>query len=57
MENIVFKYESIRIEAVGEEGFRVDPPPPKFETFRTKEFCFRMVFVRLTIHVHPLSTH
>ena len=38
MENIVFKYEPIRIKAVGEEGIRADPPLPKFETFRTKHF-------------------
>ena len=43
MENIVFKYEPIRIEAVGEEGFRADPPLPKFETFRRKQVCIRKV--------------
>jgi len=55
MENTVFKYEPIRIEAVGEEGFRVDPPPPKFETFRIKHFRFRKVFVRLTIRVQDVA--
>jgi len=57
MKNIVLKYEPIRIKAVGEEGIRADQLPPKFETFRIKHFCFRTVFVRLTIRVHPLSTH
>jgi len=41
MENIVIKHEPIRIEAVGEEAFRVNPPPPKFESFRSKQFCVR----------------
>jgi len=31
-ENIVIKHEPIRIESVGEEAFRANPPPPKFET-------------------------